>query len=364
MTGGEKSGSPTRIKAGTGHLPVVNPAVAGGSKRKRKQYSGDEYFEGIIKGNRTILSRAITLAESSLPEHSGIIRGIVEKCLPLSGKSVRVGITGVPGAGKSTFIEALGLHLVSSGHKVAVLAVDPSSITTGGSILGDKTRMERLAALSDAFIRPSPAAGSPGGVAGKTREAIILCEAAGFDIILVETVGTGQSETAVHSMVDFFLLLVLAGAGDELQGIKRGIMEMADAVAVTKADGANRSIAENAVRLYRNALSFFPPDPSGWKAVAVSCSVPENTGIRELWDTIRAYVSFTRESGFFWENRKQQSVMMMNEKIAEYLNNSFYGNSEIRSLKQMIEKELLEGRIGYHEAAISLIEKYQELYCR
>lgn len=364
MTGGEKSDSRLRVKAGTDHPPGVNPAVAGGSGRKKKRYSGDEYFDGIVKGNRTILSQAITLAESSLPEDSDMIRGIIENCLPFSGKSVRVGITGVPGAGKSSFIEALGLHLVSSGHKVAVLAVDPSSITTGGSILGDKTRMEKLGIHSGAFIRPSPAAGSFGGVARKTREAIILCEAAGFDIILVETVGVGQSETAVHSMVDFFLLLVLADGGDELQGIKRGIMEMADALAVTKADGSNRKRAEDAVRMYRNALSLFPPDPSGWKAVVSSCSVPENTGIRELWDIIQAYVSLTGENGFFVEKRKQQSLMMMNETIAEYLNNSFYSNSEIRASRLMIEKELLEGKISSYKAAISLIDKYQKIYCR
>jgi len=361
---GEQSGSRLRIKAGTEYPAGVNPAVAGGSRRKRKQYSAAEYLDGILKGSRTILSQAITLVESSLPEHAGMMRDLVESCLPFSGKSVRVGITGVPGAGKSSFIEALGLHLVSEGRKVAVLAVDPSSSTSRGRILGDKTRMEKLGTSPDAFIRPSPAAGSAGGVARKTREAIILCEAAGFDTILVETVGVGQSETAVHSMVDFFLLLVLAGAGDELQGMKRGIMEMADAVAVTKADGSNRSRAEHAVRMYRNVLSLFPADPSGWKPVALSCSVRENTGIRELWDVIRKYVALTGENGFFTEKRKLQSVMMMNETIAEYLNNSFYSNDEIRALKLLLEKELLEGRISSNKAALSLIEKYQKIHCR
>ena len=360
MTDTKRPDDHLRIRKGIEQPPSINPAVVNGKKKRRKQYSGDEYLSGILKGNRTILSRAITLVESSLQEHYDMIQDLIERCLPFSGRSVRVGITGVPGAGKSTFIETFGLNRVSSGHKVAVLAVDPSSSSTKGSILGDKTRMEKLGIHPDAFIRPSPAAGTPGGVARKTRETIILCEAAGFDTILVETVGVGQSETAVHSMVDFFLLLMLAGAGDELQGIKRGIMEMADAIAITKADGTNRSNADSAMLSYRNALSLFPPDPSGWKPVVATCSAVENTGIKELWDIINDYVSFTRESGYFNERRKLQSVIRMNDTITEYLNNSFFNNDEIKMMMPLLEEELREGKITSYKAAMALIEKYQK----
>ena len=252
-----------------------------GKEEKRKRYSVEEYVSGILAGDRTILSQAITLAESSLPEHYDTIQAIIEKCLPFSSKSIRIGITGFPGAGKSTFIESFGQHITGKGRKLAVLAIDPSSGQTKGSILGDKTRMEKLSTHPDAFIRPSPSAGTLGGVARKTRESIILCEAAGFDTIIVETVGVGQSETAVHSMVDFFLLLMLPGAGDELQGIKRGIIELADAIAITKADGQNKLNAETARVLYQNALQLFPAPPSGWKPEAVICSAFENNGIPE-----------------------------------------------------------------------------------
>ena len=246
------------VHAGVPQPPSINPDVLKSSgRRKRKKYSADEFVSGILDGNRTILSQAITLVESSLPDHYETAQTIIEKCLPYSARSVRIGITGVPGAGKSTFIESFGLYITGLGHKLAVLTVDPSSEHTKGSILGDKTRMEKLSVHPGAFIRPSPTAGTLGGVARKTRETIILCEAAGFDTILVETVGVGQSETAVHSMVDFFLLLMLAGAGDELQGIKRGIMEMADLIAITKADGANKLMADNARISFQNALHLF-----------------------------------------------------------------------------------------------------------
>src|SRR5512133_800882 len=277
--------SSLRVHKGIPQPPNINPDVLNKSGRKRrKKYSEDEFVSGILSGNRTILSQAITLVESSLPGDYDLAQAIVEKCLALSSQSVRIAITGVPGAGKSTFIETFGLHIVAEGRKLAVLTVDPSSEQTKGSILGDKTRMELLSAHPDAFIRPSPSTGTLGGVARKTRETLILCEAAGFNTILIETVGVGQSETEVHSMVDFFLLLMLAGAGDEIQGIKRGIMEIADMIAITKADGQNILNADGARVLYQNAINLFPPAPSGWKPKVVTCSARNQTGISVLWD--------------------------------------------------------------------------------
>src|SRR5512133_1410816 len=275
--------SSLRVHKGIPQPPNINPDVLNKSGRKRrKKYSEDEFVSGILSGNRTILSQAITLVESSLPEHYETAQIIVEKCLPYSSKSIRIGITGVPGAGKSTFIETFGLHITGVGRKLAVLTVDPSSEQTKGSILGDKTRMELLSVHPHAFIRPSPSTGTLGGVARKTRETLILCEAAGFDTILIETVGVGQSETEVHSMVDFFLLLMLAGAGDELQGIKRGIMEMADAIAITKADGENVAKTERAKAEYANAIHLFPPSSTGWTPKVMTCSSRTNMGIEEI----------------------------------------------------------------------------------
>jgi LAO/AO transport system kinase len=351
--------SAINIQKGIYHPPSVNPDVFNEKGRiKKKKYSVDEYVSGILAGNRTILSQAITLTESSLPKHYDAIQSIIEKCLPYSAKSIRIGITGVPGVGKSTFIESFGLYITDKGRKLAVLAIDPSSGQTKGSILGDKTRMEKLSIHPQAFIRPSPAAGTLGGVARKTRETIILCEAAGFDTIVVETVGVGQSETAVHSMVDFFLLLMLAGAGDELQGIKRGIMEMADAIAITKADGANKVAAENARVLYQNALSLFPALPSGWKPEVVTCSTLENTGISELWNKIIHYNSFTRQNSYFEKRRKQQEVIRMNDAILDYLNSAFYNNPGVKSMMPRLEQQLFEGKITSYKAAIQLINKY------
>jgi LAO/AO transport system kinase len=347
------------VQKGVYQPPSINPEVfSGKGKKKRKKYSIEEYITGILSGNRTILSQAITLAESSLPEHYDTIQAIIEKCLPYSAKSVRIGITGVPGVGKSSFIEAFGLFITGEGRKPAVLAVDPSSKKTKGSILGDKTRMEKLSTHPDAFIRPSPAAGTLGGVARKTREAIILCEAAGFDTILVETVGVGQSETAVHSMVDFFLLLMLAGAGDELQGIKRGIMEMADAIAITKADGQNEVAAGSARILYQNALHLFPSPPSGWKPEVLTCSARENTGINELWKKIMDYVAFTKQNGYFEMRRKEQAVIRMDDTINEYLKNSFHTNERVKLMRPQLEQLLYEGKITSFKAAVSLIDNY------
>lgn len=357
MKGPGKYKSALRVQQGIEQPPNVNPGILVSKKAGRK-YSAEEYLSGILSGNRTILSRAITLTESMLPRHSDKIQSVIEKCLPYSGRSIRIGITGVPGAGKSTFIESFGLYLAGQGRRLAVLAVDPSSQRTRGSILGDKTRMERLSTHPNAYIRPSPSAGTLGGVARKTREAIILCEAAGFDTILVETVGVGQSETSVQSMVDFFLLLMLAGAGDELQGIKRGIIEMADLIAITKADGSNRIAAERARVSYENALHMYPSPPSGWKPRVMVCSAIENTGIAELWDMIREYTNFALASGYWDKHRKDQAILRMNETINEYLASSFHNDENVIKLKPRLERLLENGRITSYRAALYLIDKY------
>jgi LAO/AO transport system kinase len=351
--------SSLKVHQGIPQPPSINPDVLTTSGRKRrKKYSADEFVSGILSGNRTILSQAITLVESSLPEHYETAQAIINKCLPFSDRSVRIGITGVPGAGKSTFIETFGLYITGEGHNLAVLTIDPSSEQTKGSILGDKTRMEQLSINPRAFIRPSPTTGNLGGVARKTRETIILCEAAGFDTILVETVGVGQSEITVHSMVDFFLLLLLAGAGDELQGIKRGIMEMADLIAITKADGANKLFAENARVSFQNALHLFPKKSSGWVPQVLTCSALTNTGIKELWEIITEYLNFARNSGYFVKFRKEQAVIRMHDTVQEYLNNSFYNNKEIKRLLPEIECQLNEGTITSYKAASILLDKY------
>jgi len=326
--------------------------------RKRKALSPGEFLEGILQGNRTILSQAITLVESSLPEHLPMAQDIVERCLPHSGKSIRIGITGVPGAGKSTFIEAFGSHLTSLGHQLAVLAVDPSSERSKGSILGDKTRMEELSADPNAFIRPSPSSGSLGGVARKTRETIFLCEAAGFDVIIIETVGVGQSEIAVHSMTDFFLLIQIAGAGDELQGIKRGIMEMADLIAVNKADGSNIEKTQLAQAQYRSALQLFPKPVSGWEPQATVCSAITRSGIGEIWDMILQYEQLTKNNGYFEQHRQQQAKYWMNETIRNSLVHHFYNNPDINALLPQYEQKIAENHISSFAAAQDLLNQY------
>ena len=338
--------------------PVNEDAVLRFIKKNRKTLSPHEYVEGIISGNLTLLSQAITLVESSLPAHAIIAQEVIEKCLPHAGKSLRIGITGVPGVGKSTFIESLGKIITSGGNKLAVLAIDPSSEKSKGSILGDKTRMEDLSIDPNAFIRPSPSAGSLGGVARKTRETIILCEAAGFNTIFIETVGVGQSETAVHSMVDFFLLLMLAGAGDELQGIKRGIMEMADAIAITKSDGNNFDRATLAAAQYRNALHLFPKAPSTWMPKVLLSSAITNMGIADIWKTINNYVDLTKENNFFFQRRHQQSKYWMYETINESLRNQFYRNEEIEQELPQFEQDVLNDRLTSFQAARILLQKY------
>jgi LAO/AO transport system kinase len=356
-TGGNQSA--LNVQKGIVQPPSVNPDILGKIKRTRKKlYSEDDYVKGIIEGNRTILSQAITLLESSNHDHFRVAQHIIERCLPYSGKSVRIGITGVPGAGKSTFIESFGTLLTGKGRKIAVLAIDPSSTNTHGSILGDKTRMEKLSTEPNAFIRPSPSTGALGGVARKTRETIILCEAAGFDTIIVETVGVGQSETAVSSMVDFFLLLMISGAGDELQGIKRGIMEMADLIAINKADGSNRLMAEQTAVTFRNALHLFPPSSSGWTSKVITCSAIEHRSINEVWRLITEYVTITKASGYFEERRREQAIIRMHDSILDYLKSSFYENEEIKKLRPEIEARLQEGSITSYKAAWKLLNKY------
>ena len=302
-----------------------------------------ELAQQIIKGNRTALGQGITLLESTLPEHEKQAQYLIAACLPHSGKSIRVGVTGVPGVGKSTFIESFGKLLTSQGKKVAVLAIDPTSERTHGSILGDKSRMHELAADENAFIRPSPSSGTLGGVANKTRESIILCEAAGFEIILIETVGVGQSETTVSYLVDFFLLLMLSGAGDELQGIKRGIMELADALAISKADGDNITNAKNAALAYTRALHLFPAMENGWTPQVSTCSALENIGVLEIFETINNFDTQMISSGWKNENRKNQNNYWLHHLVKEELGSKKYNLFLAEGKLKLLEKELIKG---------------------
>lgn len=338
----------------------VSPYLKNRPKRKKREFSVGEFVEGILKGDITILSQAVTLVESVKPEHQAVAQEVIEKCLPASGNSIRVGISGVPGAGKSTSIDVFGLHVLEQDGKLAVLAIDPSSERSKGSILGDKTRMERLSVHPDSFIRPSPSAGSLGGVARKTRETIILCEAAGFDKIFVETVGVGQSETAVHSMVDFFLLIQLAGTGDELQGIKRGIMEMADGIVINKADGNNIDKAQLAATQFRNALHLFPAPDSGWVPQVLTYSGFYNIGVKEIWDMIYEYMDFVKANGYFQHRRNEQSKYWMYESINEQLKDSFYNNEKIKSLLVEKEQQVLNADLTSFVAAKGLLDTYFE----
>jgi LAO/AO transport system kinase len=311
----------------------------------RKRLSVDEYTKGILSGDRVLLSRAITIIESDLDADRVLAKDILAQVLPHAGNSIRIGITGVPGVGKSTFVETFGKYLTSIGKKVGVLTVDPSSQTSRGSILGDKTRMETLAHDPLAYIRPSASGRFLGGVADHTREAIILCEAAGYDVILVETVGVGQSETQVHGMTDFFLLLMLAGAGDELQGIKKGIMEMADAVVINKADGANKQLAEQSVTVYENALHLSRNPGSGCSPKVMTVSAMEGTGITELWKVIMNYQQVTGENGYFVKNRQDQHIDWLHQTIRRSLEERFYRNPDIQQDLLEVEKQVREMRV-------------------
>ncbi|MEM1338087.1 MAG: methylmalonyl Co-A mutase-associated GTPase MeaB [Bacteroidota bacterium] len=317
--------------------------------------SSELLFKGIREGNKATLARGITLVESTQPAHFEIAERLVANCLSHPNASIRIGITGVPGVGKSTFIETFGMHLVNQGKKVAVLAVDPSSSLTKGSILGDKTRMETLARHTNAFIRPSPANDALGGVARKTRETMILCEAAGFDVLLVETVGVGQSEIAVHSMVDFFLLLKLAGAGDELQGIKRGIMEMADAVVINKADGTNMDRVKLAMSEFQQALHLYPKKESGWTPKVARCSALENRGIEEIWEMIRAFIKTTAASGYFEKNRIRQNKNWFYQTVAALLKQEFYKNEVVQKAAKALLRQIENKEISPYAAAQQLI---------
>ena len=347
------------VNKGVAQPPSVNPYRV--KRKKSTLLTSDEFVKEILSGNRVVLSQAVTLIESSLAEHHKLAQEIIEKCLPHSGNSIRVGITGVPGAGKSTSIDTFGMHLLDKGHKLAVLAIDPSSERSKGSILGDKTRMENLSVAENAFIRPSPSAGSLGGVARKTRESIILCEAAGFDYIFVETVGVGQSEIAVHSMVDFFLLIQLSGTGDELQGIKRGIMEMADGIIINKADGDNIEKAKMAQRQLRNALHLFPLPDSGWAPEVLTYSGYYKLGIEAIWDMIEKYIVFVKDSSFFNEKRNEQLKYLMFETINENLHSNFYNNPVITELLQKLETELLNAKKSSYAAAKEALDVYSNL---
>ena len=340
-------------RAGVEQPMQVNPHF---KRHKKVELTVDDYVKGILDGDRTILSRAITMIESENPTHIAMAQDIIERCLPHSGNSLRIGITGVPGVGKSTFIESFGGMLTAQGHKLAVLAIDPSSERTKGSILGDKTRMETLSVDPNAFIRPSPSGSALGGVARKTRESIILCEAAGFDTIIVETVGVGQSETVVKSMVDFFLLLMLAGAGDELQGIKRGIMEMADALVINKADGDNLPKAKGAASQYRAALKLFPKSDNGWDVPVEVCSARECFALDKVWQIIQDFVTLTKGNGSFDRTRNEQLINIFYHWIEYTLHNRFYNNEATQSKIDELIPRIQSKQISPYMAAAKLTE--------
>ena len=344
------------VNSGVTQPPVVNPYLR--ARRRKALPTAGELVEGILRGDITMLSRAVTLVESLSPAHQAVAQEVIEKCLPHSGNSRRIGITGVPGAGKSTSIDVFGLHVLRDGGKLAVLAIDPSSERTKGSILGDKTRMEKLSQQPGAFIRPSPSAGSLGGVARKTRETIVLCEAAGYDNVFVETVGVGQSETAVHSMVDFFLLIQIAGAGDELQGIKRGIMEMADGIVINKADGDNVDRANLAAAQFRNALHLFPPTPSKWVPEVICYSGYYELNIDKVWDMIDRYFEYVKKTGYFQQKRNEQAKYWMLETINERLRHDFYSRPEIRALLEQKEMRVLNNEQSSFTAAQDVLDRY------
>jgi len=330
--------------------------------KSRNRLKAEEYIDGILNGNRVILSRAITIIESNLESDKKLAKEIIQAVLPRSGNSIRIGITGVPGVGKSTFIEVFGKHLIGQGHKVAILSIDPSSQRSKGSILGDKTRMEELANLENAYIRPSASGDTLGGVANKTGETMLLCEAAGYDVVLIETVGVGQSETAVHGMTDFFLLLMLSGAGDELQGIKKGIMEMADMVVINKADGDNIRRSEMAKLQYQNALHIFPRSESGWTPVVSTASSTKNIGIDYVWDKISTYKKLVLENGYFKQNRINQQIQWMYNNINEELKRLFYDSEDIKQHLKILEKDIVSSKISPVKAAQNIIQEFKDSF--
>ncbi len=332
------------IKKRQEHLKKINP---------------EEIFDGIRQGDRVALSSGITLVESQNPEHRQDANDLVQRCLKISGNSIRIGVTGVPGVGKSTFIESFGKVLIEKGHQLAVLAVDPTSSISGGSILGDKTRMHELSVNESAFIRPSPAGDTLGGVARKTRETIILCEAAGFDVILIETVGVGQSETVVKSMVDFFLLLMLSGAGDELQGIKKGIMEMADALVITKADGDNVKKSKMAAREYKNAMHLFPPNENEWIPQVATCSSYANEGVDDVWEVITSFQNQIKLNGYFEKTRHEQDKKWLSETLKEMLLNDFFSDAKMLEELKRMQNIVAKGELSSFQAAEIIYQLYK-----
>ena len=325
---------------------------------KKSNLKPEEYVKGVLDKNRTILAKTITLIESNSPTHYNKAQKVLKKLLHHSGKSLRIGITGVPGSGKSTFIESFGIYLIKEGHKVAVLTIDPSSTVTKGSILGDKTRMKKLSREENCFIRPSPSSGTLGGVTRKSRETIIVCEAAGFDVILIETIGVGQSEVTVRSMVDFFLLLMIAGAGDELQGIKKGVMELADALLINKADGDNVRKANSAKAEYSNALHYLQPATKGWVTEAYTCSALNGEGIPEIWKIIKKFEKITKQTGIFNQRRKEQTLEWVYKMIENELVDDFYKNSEVKGLLKEYKEKILNETILPTSAAENLLQSH------
>ncbi len=328
--------------------------------KNNNQISAEDYIRGVVSGDRTLLAQAITLIESSAPAHVELSKNVLKGLLEHAGRSIRIGVTGVPGSGKSTLIEALGSYLTGEGHRVAVMAVDPSSSVSGGSILGDKTRMEKLSRDDNAFVRPSPSGGTLGGVAGKTRETILLCEAAGYDVVLVETVGVGQNEIAVRSMVDFFLLVLITGAGDELQGIKRGVMEIADCLVVNKADGDNKTKADQLRKEYEQVLPFLQPATRGWKTSSLTCSAINGDGIKEIWKVIESFQSATVESGRFLRRRRAQAKDWMHTLIENRLKGQFRNHPAVREALKETEKAVESGEISATVAAETLLSKFSQ----
>jgi len=354
--GGHDGMPPSKVRADS-------KAPAGSKKPKaaaRPELALEEYVDGVLAGDRTILGRAITLVESNAPEHEERAQELLKTLSSRAGRSIRVGVTGLPGSGKSTLIETLGSTLTDREHKVAVLAVDPSSSVSRGSILGDKTRMDRLARNRRAFIRPSPTGGTLGGVARKTRETIVLFEAAGYDVILIETVGVGQNEIAVRSMVDFFLLLLVAGTGDELQGIKKGVIEIADALVVNKADGENRIAAEAAREQYGRALHYLRPATSGWRTEAFSASALTGDGVDTIWTVVETFQRLTEKSGVFERRRREQARDWLHQMIAERLTNNFYSHPAIVPILPAVEQDVIDGRTPAARAAMNLLKKFDE----
>lgn len=328
--------------------------------KRKKILSVDEYIDGIINFNRTIFAKAITLIESSNPQHSKLAQKVLKKILNRTGNSIRIGITGSPGAGKSTFIEALGIKLCEKGHRLAILTIDPSSIRSKGSILGDKTRMERLSTFENVFIRPSPSGGTLGGVAKKTKETILLCEAAGFDIIIIETVGVGQSEITVRAMVDFFLLLIMPGGGDELQGIKKGSVEIADAIVVNKADGNNVILANLTKDAYKQAIHYILPATEGWETPVLTVSAKENKGIDELWQNVEKFVQTTKSNGIFYKRRKSQQIEWFYNTLYNRIKEIFFSNPDVNKIMPKIEKMVADGKTTPDEAVAKLIKLYSK----